>query len=294
LAQNWLTLAVFLVLAGIAAGIAQPASSLALARGVPFRHQGMAFGLKQSSGAFATLLGGISVPLLGLTVGWRWAFVGVALLCVPLLRTHRGTIGGKARVGGSKSDVAVRPLRFLALATVFTVMATSSMAPFYVESVVARGIKPATAGILFAVGSVSAIFARLLWGNIASRRMDLHFVMIATLQGLGSAAFLLMAFVGSVVPIGIATVVMFAAGWGWPGLLTFAVVSRNPKAPAVAAGIVVSGQFGGGIVGPLGFGFLVEATSYRVAWVAGAGLMVIGATLSFLGGRNLDAAIAQS
>ena len=115
--------------------------------------------------------------------------------------------------------------------------------------------------------------------------------MIAVFQALGAVSFILLAFFGSVVPLAAATILLFAAGWGWPGLLTFAIVSRSPEAPAVAAGIVASGQFGGGIFGPLGFGLLVESTSYKVAWLTGAALMVIGAALSFIGGRSLDAAI---
>ncbi|HSO51064.1 MAG TPA: MFS transporter, partial [Acidimicrobiia bacterium] len=158
-------------------------------------------------------------------------------------------------------------------------MGTSTVAPFYVESAVAGGVKPGVAGGLFAVGSVSAVVGRLIWGHIASLRTGVHFAMIAGFQALGAASFVLLAFFGSVLPLAAATILLFAAGWGWPGLLTFAIVSRSPQAPALAAGIVASGQFGGGIFGPLGFGLLVEATSYRVAWLAGAALLVIGATL---------------
>ncbi len=293
LTDGWLALAICLVLAGIAVGIAQPASSLALVRGIPFHRQGMAFGLKQSSGAFGTLMGGLAVPLIGLTVGWRWAFVVAAVLCLPLLRTHRGTKRPLAPTRGSRSDLAVRPLRYLSIASFFAVMGTSTVAPFYVESAVSGGIKPGVAGALFAVGSLSAIVARLIWGHIASLRTSIHFTMIASFQALGAASFVLLAFFGSVLPLAAATILLFAAGWGWPGLLTFAIVSRSPEAPAVAAGIVGSGQFGGGIFGPLGFGFLVETTSYRVAWLTGAALLMVGAVLSFVGGRSLDAAIGQ-
>jgi MFS family permease len=292
LTDGWLALAICLVLAGISVGIAQPASSLALVRGIPFHRQGMAFGLKQSSGAFGTLLGGLSVPLIGLTVGWRWAFLGAALLCLPLIRVHRSSKIRPVPERGTRRDLAVRPLRYLSVASLFAVMGTSTVAPFYVESAVAGGIRPALAGTLFAVGSVSAVVGRLIWGHIASLRTSLHFWMIAVFQALGAASFVMLAFFGSVIPLAAATILLFAGGWGWPGLLTFAIVSRSPEAPAVAAGIVGSGQFGGGIFGPLGFGLLVEATSYRVAWLTGAALLMVGATLSFIGGRSLDAALA--
>ncbi|MGH8928633.1 MAG: MFS transporter, partial [Acidimicrobiia bacterium] len=142
LANGWLVLAACLMLAGLGASIAQPASSLALVRDIPFHRQGVAFGLKQSSGAFGTLLGGLSVPLVGLTVGWRWAFVGAALLCVPLLIAHRRSNGSPSPARRSNSAIATRPLRFLSVATLFAVMSTSSVGPFYVESAVSGGIGP--------------------------------------------------------------------------------------------------------------------------------------------------------
>jgi MFS family permease len=292
-ARGWVSLAVCLMLAGIGVGIAQPASSLALVRGIPFHRQGVAFGLKQSSGAFGTLLGGLSVPLVGLTVGWRWAFAGAALLSVPLLRVKKAAKREQVRPRGSRASVAIRPLRYLSVATLFAVMATSSVGPFYVESAVSGGIEPAVAGALFAAGSVAAVVARMVWGHIASRQMRFHFNMIAAFQALGAASFIMMANLGSVLPLAAGTLLLFAAGWGWPGLLTFAIVSRSPGAPAIAAGIVGFGQFGGGIFGPLGFGLVVEAASYRVAWFTGSALLMVAAVLTLFGGRSLVAAVSQ-
>jgi MFS family permease len=292
-ARGWVSLAVCLMLAGIGVGIAQPASSLALVRGIPFHRQGVAFGLKQSSGAFGTLLGGLSVPLVGLTVGWRWAFAGAALLSVPLLRVNKAAKREQVRPRGSRASVAMRPLRYLSIATLFAVMATSSVGPFYVESAVSGGIEPAVAGALFAAGSVAAVVARMVWGHIASRQMRFHFNMIAAFQALGAASFIMMANLGSVLPLAAGTLLLFAAGWGWPGLLTFAIVSRSPGAPAIAAGIVGFGQFGGGIFGPLGFGLVVEAASYRVAWFTGSALLMVAAVLTLFGGRSLVAAVSQ-
>jgi MFS family permease len=290
LARSWLVLALSLMVAGLAVGIAQPASSLALARGISPRRQGLAFGLKQSSGAFGTLLGGLSVPLIGLTVGWRWAFALGALLCLPLLSFHRSPPAREQVTPVDKPVVAVRPLRYLALATLLAVMATSSVGPFYVESAVAGGISPALAGTLFAAGSLSAVVARLIWGHLAGLRLRSHFNMIALFQGLGAASFLMLSVFRTALPLAAATLLLFAAGWGWPGVLNYAVVSRSPGAPAVAAGIVGVGQFGGGIFGPLGFGVLVESFSYRAAWTAGAALLGLAALVTLVGGRALAAA----
>ena len=54
--------------------LAQPAANLLLARAVPADRQGLAFGIKQSAIPAAAMLGGLAVPSIALTWGWRWAF----------------------------------------------------------------------------------------------------------------------------------------------------------------------------------------------------------------------------
>jgi len=51
-------------------------------------------GAKQSSGPYATLLAGPSVPLVALTVGWRWAFVLAAPGAMALVAAGFMFIGG--------------------------------------------------------------------------------------------------------------------------------------------------------------------------------------------------------
>ena len=90
-----------------------------------------------------------------------------------------------------------------------------------------------------------------------------------------------------------ATILVFATGWSWPSLFSFAVVQRSPEAPAAASGVIGTGQFGGGIVGPLTFGVIVEAASFQAAWSAAAGSLVVAAMLMYVGGRSLEVSIAR-
>jgi hypothetical protein len=87
-----------------------------------------------------------------------------------------------------------------------------------------------------------------------------------------------------------ATVIVFGTGWAWPGLFNFAVVRDNVNAPAVASGITGTGQFAGGIVGPVAFGALVERTSYQVAWVSTGASLCLAGVLVYTGGRWLRSA----
>jgi predicted metal-binding membrane protein len=69
-------------------------------------------------------------------------------------------------------------------------------------------------------------------------------------------------------------------------VLNFAVVRLNPAAPASATSITQSGVYVGGCLGPLAFG-LLAAGSYRTAWLAAAGAMVLAASMMVLGRRLL-------
>lgn len=100
--RNVPVLAAVMALGGAANGVGQVASNVALAGSVPVTRQGLAFGLKQASAPAATLLSGATIPLIALTVGWRWGFVagasGAFALLVGLIRTPGLRGAGEARL----------------------------------------------------------------------------------------------------------------------------------------------------------------------------------------------------
>jgi MFS family permease len=287
LATSWWRLVACMVLAGIANGTALPATNLALVRGIPSARQGVAFGLKQSSGPFATLLAGAAVPALGLTVGWRWAFAlaGVAALPLIVARQQAGTTA--VGVQSAADRVRPGPLVVLACAAAAGVIGGSSLGAFYVESAVFHGMAAGTAGTLLAVGSILGVCARVGWGWVGDTTETGHFAIVTGLLLCGAAGFALLGAPGTLVLVA-ATVVVFCTGWAWTGVFNFAVVRRNPEAPAMASGITGSGQFAGGIVGPLGFGALVERTSYQVAWMSAGAFVCLAGVLVYTASRWLQ------
>jgi MFS family permease len=70
----------WLVLGGMANAACQPATNLYLAGTVDEQHQGLAFGIKQSAIPLSMLIGGVAVPTVALTIGWRWAYGCVAIV----------------------------------------------------------------------------------------------------------------------------------------------------------------------------------------------------------------------
>jgi len=289
-ARSWGSLLACMVMAGIGNGIALPASNLLLARGVPHRQQGVAFGIKQSAGPIATLFAGASVPAIGLTIGWRWAFVIVGLASLPLVIAGRSGRTKRRRRPEAVGSVRVGPLIVLALGAAGAVIGGSSLAAFYVESSVAAGLSAGVSGALLATGSVLGISSRIGWGWVAGRWHGSQFPLVGALLVVGSLGFLVLGKVSTAPGIGLVTVVVFATGWGWPAVFNLAIVLRSPLAPAFATGIAATGLYSGGIVGPVVFGAIVETSGYSAAWNVVAACVFVGGVLIYLGGRSLERA----
>ena len=290
LAGAWWHLAGFLLLAGTANALAQPAANLALSRNIPAHRQGMAFGLKQATIPAASMFAGFAVPLVGLTLGWRYAFLiaTLAMLAYPLVsRGLPDRQGGAGSRGANRAGQTNATLVILATGAAFAVVASSTLAPFYVSSAISHGFEPGEAGWLMSLGGFAGITVRVLAGWLADRRNGGHLRVVAYLLSAGAAGF---AFLGSPtnhVALILATTLAFGAGWGWAGLFHYAVVRSRSDAPAAATGAVLTGMRTGGIVGPATFGFIVERAGYRTAWWAMASVTLVSVGLMLLGRRSL-------
>jgi len=287
LAPSYPVLLACLMLGGVASALAQVGANLHLAIRVDRSRQAFAFGIKQSGIPAATLLGGLAVPLIALTIGWRWAFaIGAVLTIAVILSVPR------ARTPlGAKDEKRVRPhnvraLGVLAVAGAFGSAAANAMGSYLVDSSVSAGLGEASAGLLFAAGSVAGLSMRVGAGWLADRRTGGRLLWVAGLYLVGSVGFLLQATRDTEL-LWVATLLCFGGGWGWPGLFNFAVVSRNPQAPAAATGLTQTGVYLGGTGGPLLFGVVAESIGYQYAWLGASAFGLIACTAVLIGRRML-------
>jgi predicted MFS family arabinose efflux permease len=286
-ASSWNGLIGFLVLGGLANAVAQVAANLALARGVRVERQGLAFGMKQAAIPAATLLSGLAVPLVGTTVGWRWAFIGCALGALAIACTMPKTTESQVRHHTSErgGDMRPAPLILLAVGIGLGSAAAVPLGTFIVESGVAAGLRVEFAGLLLAAGGGVGIAVRLALGWLADRRPAGHLGIVAVMLVAGTVGFVLLA-TGAGWLFALGTLLAFGAGWGWHGLFNFAVVKYNPNAPAAATGITQTGAAAGSATGPFLFGLILESTSYGTAWLS-AGAAALFAVAAILAGRWL-------
>ena len=284
--DGWATMTGFLCLAGLAVAITDPGLAILINRAIPESRQGLAFGIKEASIPAATLVTGIAVPAVALTVGWRWAFsIGLlpwaaVLILLPRLRP-RATLVEDTSV----SDDIVPPpaserrgLLLVAFAGALGTAAASGVGIFLTESAVAMGVSPANAGILLAIGSLAGIVTRVATGVLADRTGGPQFRLVAMMLAVGAVTIALGG-TGSPALLVMGTIGAFTGGWAWTGLFFLSLVKTRPERPGTVVGIGVAGLGLGNAAGPLLFGVVAQSLSFGAAWLA-AGILAGLASIS--------------
>jgi MFS family permease len=310
-ARSWWMLAVLAAVAGLGNALTQPAANVLMARTIPPERHGIAFAIKQSAMPFAALVGGAAVPLVTLTLGWRWTFVfaglaavaagatlpddrrvvrtgGVSAAAAPQAPPVPPPPAGAVRRTSARArlDTPLPVLLVLAAAVAFGASVASAQVAFLVSGAVEAGVAEGAAGLLLTFGSALGIVSRLANGVRADRRGGRHLPVVALMLCGGAAAYVLYAVQAPWAYL-VATPLAFAAGWAWPGLFNLAVVRANPRAPGLATAITQTGTYVGAGFGPLLFGVVAAGAGYGWAWLGATGAALVAAALTVLGRSRL-------
>lgn len=288
LAGSWGALVGLLFCAGCMGAAMGPSTNLFLARRIRRERQGAAFGVKQATIPLAATCAGFAVPAIGLSIGWRWAFVLAAVLAVLAAvaiprqaATARPAVRPPGRPTGATPGQARsrRPLAALTVGFAMAVFSVNGLNAFVVVAAVSTGFSKATAGLLAALGAGLTVTMRVTIGFVADRygRDHLRIVLAMVLCGVaGYAALSAATATHALWLFGAGAVVAYGAGWGWNGLFNFVVVRTHLEAPARASAFIQLGVCISGVLGPLVFGLLVAHGSYTLAWAVVGGVMCCG------------------
>lgn len=289
LAQSWWSFVGTVALGGMALTLAEPAGNVAVSKIVPISRQGLGFGIKQASFPSAGVLSGIAVPLLGLTLGWRWSLAcaaGVAGLASLLPAGDAEAAHRATRRPSEPLETDVRHMLLLATAVAFGSAASGAYSAFMVSSAVEVGLTQGTGGVILAASTACAIPLRLTVGTIVDRPDRSPLRMAAGLATVGSIGYLLLAS-GSPTLFPVGAILAFASGWGWIGTFHFAIVRLNPRSPAAATGFAQTGTYAGALLSPFLFGSVVDRTSFQVGWTIVALSLLVAAAALLLARRAI-------
>jgi MFS family permease len=286
-AHSLWSLIAILALGAAANAMGQLASNTSLSRHIPVRRQGLAFGVKQAAIPVSTLLAGAAVPVVALTVGWRWAFVSAAVGAVGALfvvPTERNEQRRKSTNGGDRATAA---LVVIGIGATLAAGSANALGTFLVDSAVADGFAPGVAGLALTLGGAVGVAARIGGGWLADRMPDRQISVIAGMLTVGAAGLAVLSVLNTATLI-VGVTLGFGLGWAWPGLMNFAVVRLHPQAPAAATSITQTGVYAGGCIGPLGLGALAAGAGYPTMWTVAGIAMLWAAGAMVLGSRMLQ------
>ncbi len=287
LAHSFFELAILLAFAGVANGTNQPANNLFVINAVNSNRRGFALGVKQAAIPVATLLAGVAVPSVALTIGWRYVYLFAAIIALMVSMVIPGDpdslkVKVQRRRDGEKVEIALAPVVTLAIAMALGAGTSNALGAYMVENAVHQHYAPGTAGLIGALGSLVSLVVRLSVGYRADKRDGKHLIVVASMIGMGAIGYLFFAtsIKWLVVP---AAIIGYGFGWGWNGLFNFAVVVNHKGAEGRATGITQSGAFIGSVAGPIVFGYFVVHFGFRPSWILlmavaalSTGLMLFG------------------
>lgn len=288
-ADEWWHLAVGQIFGAGGAAVAIPAVQLALTRRIAPERQGIALGLNLASVPFAILLAGIAVPLIGETVGWRWAYggAGVLGLVVSFASVVSFVDEGWGRIREVRKPIQRRLVLLGSGAMFLGVWSAQTVATFAVEAGVDAGHTAGSIGYVLAVASLVSVGARIVAGSRADRTGPVGafgVILLFVLAGALGTALLAVGSAFFVIAAGVFLGLGF--GWGWNGVLAYAMIRPNPRAAATTASFMMIGGFGGSALSPVVSGALVAGPGFGAAWGVSTVAMLGAAVLTSLAGRD--------
>ncbi|MDH3302509.1 MAG: MFS transporter [Acidimicrobiia bacterium] len=281
LAGGWWQLVGALAVAGFVNASNQTAVNLALTQ-AKIPRLGLAIALKQSGMPMASMISGLMVPAVALTVGWRWAYgLGAALAVVAIIGVLRyidplRPARRQARLGPVSGR---RDLLMAAVLGGCLSFAAGSLNAWIVSSGVDAGLGEGTAGLMLSLGAASGIALRVFAGT----RLDLMTLrpfLVAGLMVLAGAVGVALLTVRSPGIHMIATLLAFAGGWVWPVFTNYGIVRTNAATAGAATGVTQMGVYIGVFLAPLVTGWLIEQYGYGTMWSVVVVMILVGSTLA--------------
>ncbi len=282
-----ITLVVASLLIGLGYGPSAPAGSSILQRYAPQGQRNLVFSIKQAGVPLGGIVAALLLPPLT-GIGWHVAIgTSIALALFPiivlqhLLRPSEADRDPSMRVNLTtilSPDNLMTPLRTVTstgglpriawVGFCFAVVQGAVFSYFITFAVADRGFDFTTAGVLFAVFQGTGVAGRIVLGKLADGLGSTDRV-LATVAAASAATTLALIVVSTFTGL---LLLAAAAGFAiasWNGVL-LAEVAR--LAPAARVSEATSGVtlivFTGYVLGPTGFGLLLEAAaSYRLAFV---------------------------
>jgi MFS family permease len=271
------------IIAGGGAAVSTPASSQLLGRVSPLRLAPLVFSIKQTAVPVGLLIGGLLVPAMAGSLGWRGAALTTAASCVAfaaMLQPLRARFDDdrvpsrRFRLADFRTTIGsvlnARDLRRLSFACFAFNGVQSVFTAYFVTYLVWLGYELASAGFLFSLVVTIAVPCRILWGWLGSFHVAPRVVMAGLALGMAGTVAVTgsLAAIWPMVGMGLVGGMLSATAMSWHGILLSETARLAPagSAGAVTGGVLSFGQIGA-FLGPSAFSLLLGVTGgYSAGW----------------------------
>ncbi|MEW6243122.1 MAG: MFS transporter [Bacillota bacterium] len=216
---------------GVFFGSVNPATTKAVIDWFDPRHRATAMGIKQTGHPLGAACASYLLPLAALTIGWKPALYGWAVLGGIVATTFFLFYPGRelpSRVVsslrlGQIAEVLDREMLLLSLAGGAFFAAQFSVAAYFTLYLTeSMSLEPVVAGSCLALSQLGGVLGRLGWGRLADRARGLR----RAILGLIAVSTILLSLVLAVLPEGagpagavLLSVITGASAFGWPGVM---------------------------------------------------------------------------
>ncbi len=279
-ASSFLAFALVLAVLGFSNSANQSAINLLLAQ-AKIERLGLAIAFKQSGMPAAALLGGLAVPAIAITVGWRWVYAAAAVIAVLVLFAVRSFIpplGKVDRVQAAEPVTSRQMLKFGSVAFACLAFSAGALNAWTVGSAVDAGVSEGSAGLLLSGGAFIGVIVRVLLGTRIDNTIFTPMKIASVLSAIGALGTLALT-IRSPTTVMIATIVAFGTGWVWPVLTNFAIIRANKEAAATATGFTQTGVYIGVFSAPLITGVIIDQFGFPAMWATTATVMLLGSAI---------------
>jgi MFS family permease len=282
-----------IMVAGFGYGAINPATTV-LANPVGARRRALVMSVKQAGVPAGGIVAGAVLPVLGLALGWRYAF-GLSMLICLVVALSIAIRGGY--VAKSESSVRIRErqgrrLR-LPLGYVFGLLIAGVQVSIFAFTAIylvdVRGYSTASAGLGVSTLLLGGIFGRLFWGWLSDLFTHHRLLVLEVLGLLGAACliFLNIAF-DPLVPA--ALIILGICSVGWNGVY-IAVVAESSEWDQIgkSTGMSLTLINAGAITVPLVVGALVHWTSnWTVGLLFLAAMSIFATAVCWISSETID------
>lgn len=289
LSNSLVVICASLAIGGLGNALATPGIAQLVQDRIELRKQGLAYGFKQSATGLSTLIGGAAIPFVALDNQWRYVFGLGVLFSLGTLLKLRGMSSSKLsdlrklhkkelKVSRTKAKHSYSSEVKL-ISTSFAIGAAvgAGLITYLPLSIAEVGLNSTESSFVLILASSSSLITRFVVLLYMDRTKIDSIRICIGMMFLGSIGLFGLSTMSKGV-ITISSLISYAFGWGWIGLITYKMLRISDGNLGSNVGLMQAAAAVGSMSGPIALGATYELSGFALMWQISA----LGLVLSLL------------